>query len=149
LRAHKLFAREPSDIDLVKPLKDVGAGLRADFSRSLETLPDGAGVELPVAWEQYDGDLSRLYIRDGAIHGLVLMRRPSEKSLELAWAYAHSGEPAAFASPLYAAAVASAAACPPDTEVTIIALTDASRNLAEKIIPGAAPVPVKYGVRYF
>jgi GNAT superfamily N-acetyltransferase len=149
LRQNSFFSRPPTDIALVKPLKAVGAGLRTAFSRHIEALPDGAAVELPIAWEEYDGDLSMLYVKDDAVHGAVLMRRLSADALELAFAYAQNGMPAAFASALYAVAEAGAAACPPDTDVSIIALTDASRNLAEKLIPGAAPIPVKQGVRYF
>jgi hypothetical protein len=136
------FSKAPKGVELVKPLSEISASMRDAFSKATGALDESVGIEAPIEWDSYDPGVSMLYEKDGAIHGVTLVRKDGE-GLELAWAYAQAGAPSAFAASLYASAKAASENLPADTNVSVIALNDVSKGLVEKLIPGAAPIKVK------
>ena len=116
----------------VHPLSQISEPMLRAYSSLLEE--ESAPVELPLRPENCDPDVSMGYVKDGRLLGCILLAS-REDGLDLFFAHARQEAREGVARLFHAAQRRAAAKYPPETRLSLAALTPEAARLAERLIP--------------
>ncbi|MCL1824012.1 MAG: GNAT family N-acetyltransferase [Oscillospiraceae bacterium] len=146
LTENKFWSKEPSSAENVVMLKDVFDINLRDFEVKLSLTDAGVPLETPLNRKIYDENLSAAYIKNGKIEGILLIEKEENGSIFLSFAYVSPGENSALPAMLYKSGRKAVDTLPPETKISLAAITDVSARLTEKLFPGRAAEPTVYAV---
>ncbi len=131
------FWKKNLDCSAAVELGKIPENVLREFNRRM-MMNDAFMVPLPVRVEDYDPVLSFCYVDGGKIKGMLLGQRYEDR-LYLACLYADPDAPRAAAVLLRAAADRANKDYPPETKVSLAAVSPAAEGLAQKLLPGVQP----------
>jgi hypothetical protein len=146
--AENPFWQKGTDDKNAVPLEKATESMLREFEQELKQTEQGTALGFPVKWNIYDGKLSMVYIKNNKIKGVMLLRS-GESGIILAYAYVNPSEKLAMPALLYRAGKTAAETLPPETNVTLAAITAASSKLTEKLFPELKAIPAKYAAYNF
>lgn len=114
------------------PLSTLPHFMLKEYSFALET--QGAPVQLPLQLGEYDPDLSLGYVSGNMLRACVLVSS-DEGGLTLSFAHAQPEAKVGIAMLFHSVGKRAIAKYPPETRFSFAAITPASRQLAEKLLP--------------
>jgi len=130
----------------VTALRNAAPALLQNLLDAIHT--DSRPVPLPAKpdWSAYDGALSGIFLSGGTPRGLLLLERDGkELTMACAWASSVSALPQLLAFSMEQAG----AQYPPDTQVVIPAISEASQKLVQRLLPQVRPQTVLQARRLF
>lgn len=137
----KLFDKQ-IEANRVRPLKEADNALRKSIGLLMKEDRRPLPMHLPINWEQYDDTISGICMIQGKPAGVILVSR-MEEELELSFLWANHRSAAALL--LVYAMKRALDVCPPQTQVSLAAVSDKALNLAEAILPDAQKMRIEQG----
>jgi len=145
LAENSFWKSEARDTEGTEILENVPEVLLKKLDVTLSLSSAGIPIELPIDWQMYDNKLSTAYIKNGEIEGILLIERLGE-AISLAFVYVNPGLAAAMPAMLYRSGNLAITTLPPETKVSLAAISNASEKLTKKLFPNLKPQSAKCAV---
>ena len=124
--------RRISELSRISECTDI---MKKRYSDKLYHSEEVNLIELPIDWENYDDDLSCVYIKEGEIEGVFLLET-DEQHIHVAFAYAKNN-PYVFSYMLiYSFMKGIERYKETDPEVTVTVFEETTEKLLQKLAPG-------------
>ena len=129
------FQRESKPVAGLKPLNEVPADVIAAMTRDL--TKKGVLYVDPISSKWALGDISLVFMNNDAPAACVIFAQAGENTVQLSYVYADAASSMRLPMFLLKAHELLQKKFGPETELTIPCVTESSRKLVEKLLPGA------------